>query len=82
MFCGGRQEVVLNDRPTDSQTTRWRHLKRGTTYEEIGRARLQASYPPNEGDVLVIYRGDDGKLWAREENEFLDGRFERQTDAE
>ena len=57
---------------------RWRHLKRGTTYEEIGRARLQASTClPDEGDVLIIYRGDDGKLWAREENEFLDGRFER-----
>ena len=57
---------------------RWRHKKRGTTYEEIGRAELQiAAGAVFEGDTLVVYRGEDGKLWARGEREFEDGRFER-----
>lgn len=56
----------------------WRHKKRGTVYMEIGRAELQDASPrgPAEGDTLVIYQGDDGKLWAREVTEFEDGRFE------
>lgn len=29
-----------------------------------------------EGARLVVYRGEDGQLWAREEREFGDGRFE------
>ncbi len=29
-----------------------------------------------EDEHLVIYRGDNGLLWAREEDEFDDGRFE------
>ena len=56
--------------------TRWRHVERGTVYEEIGRAELQAAMDLIEGDTLVIYRGEDGKLWARQEDEFEDGRFE------
>jgi hypothetical protein len=32
-----------------------------------------------EGARLVVYRGEDGKLWAREEAEFGDGRFEPVT---
>ncbi len=78
----------LSDRVTELEATtcndslqvggrRWRHLKRGTEYTEIGRAQLQvASSDPVEGSELVIYRGDDGKLWARETGEFEDGRFE------
>lgn len=55
----------------------WRHIKRGTVYTEIGRAELQdATGSVTEGCSLVIYRGDDGKLWARQEDEFEDGRFE------
>ncbi len=58
-------------------TRAWRHVKRGTTYVEIGRAKLQAATgPAGEGDTLVIYRGSDGNLWAREAHEFEDGRFE------
>ncbi|WP_394657635.1 hypothetical protein [uncultured Novosphingobium sp.] len=35
-----------------------------------------AGLNPGEGDGLVIYRGEDGKLWARLADEFHDGRFE------
>lgn len=56
---------------------RYKHIKRGTVYEVVGRAELQVAtfVRPGEGHVLVVYRGDDGKLWAREESEFMDGRF-------
>jgi hypothetical protein len=56
----------------------WRHRKRGTIYIEIGRAEFQAATGyPDEGCILVIYRGEDGQLWARWDQEFEDGRFER-----
>jgi len=60
---------------------RWRHKKRGTHYTELGTARLQLASPVviEEGAVLVVYRGDDGVLWARPEAEFKDGRFEQVT---
>ena len=55
---------------------RWQHVKRGTTYEVIGTAELQMSNDLLvDGSEMVVYRGDDGKLWAREEGEFTDGRF-------
>jgi hypothetical protein len=68
---------------SEHQSTRqWRHRKRGTAYVEIGRATLQAATgPAGEGDTLVIYRGEDGRIWAREVHEFEDGRFEEASDA-
>jgi hypothetical protein len=55
---------------------RYRHVKRGTVYEVIGEAELQmATVDLVDGSALVIYRGQDGKIWAREEGEFHDGRF-------
>jgi hypothetical protein len=56
---------------------KWRHIKRGTLYTEIGRAELQiVNWNVVKGSRLVIYRGEDGKLWARQEDEFEDGQFE------
>ena len=61
----------------DPQTTRRvRHQKRGTTYEVIGTAELQMDTDLVDGAFLTIYRGEDGKWWARQEDEFEDGRFE------
>lgn len=54
-----------------------RHLKRGSTYRVIGTAMLQASTGPvGEAAALVIYKDEKGRLWARAETEFDDGRFE------
>lgn len=55
---------------------RWRHKERGTHYTEIGIASLQTVGQLTEGCNLMVYRGDDGQLWARPEREFMDGRFE------
>lgn len=58
---------------------RIRHLKRGTTYEIIGLARMQCSTHGmmHLDDVpMVIYRGEDGKIWARHPSEFTADRFE------
>lgn len=56
---------------------RWRHLKRGSTYVEIGRGEVQSSKPIAEGETLVAYRAHDGRLWFRPASEFDDGRFVR-----
>lgn len=61
---------------TPEGMVRYRHKKRGTTYEVLGVAELQAEQPQVEKAALTIYRGDDGKLWARNTAEFHDGRFE------
>ncbi len=56
---------------------RVRHRQHGTEYEVLGVAELQIAYAPvMEGSKLVVYRGEDGRLWAREVGEFRDGRFE------
>lgn len=56
----------------------YRHKARGALYEVLGDAELQASAGAEieEGWKLTIYRGADGKLWARPADEFHDGRFE------
>lgn len=56
---------------------RYRHKKRGTTYELIGGAVLQKSSLLRDEDPMAVYRSeDDGRLWVRSYNEFYDGRFE------
>lgn len=66
--------------PTDpirtTKTRLVRHKKRGTFYTIIGTAELQMATDLVDGAFLTIYRGDDGKWWARQEDEFEDGRFE------
>jgi hypothetical protein len=57
--------------------TRYRHKKRGTVYEYIGTAKVQALVPVEENDVVAIYRGENGCLWVRPIAEFKDGRFEQ-----
>jgi len=54
---------------------KWRHKKRGTTYTEIGRGKLQSTGHMDMRDC-VIYQGEDGAFWIRPTDEFEDGRFE------
>lgn len=58
----------------------WTHLhkKRGSRYKVVGMARAQCStIPINDGDMLTLYRGEDGVYSVRPPAEFADGRFER-----
>lgn len=71
--------VEVRGMPFVESLERVRHIKRGTEYDVLGFAELQSEefYGPTEGALLVIYRGADGKIWAREDSEFNDGRFKR-----
>ena len=60
----------------------FRHKKRGTSYAVQGYASLRAEGACETGAVLVIYKGDDGKTWARPHDEFHDGRFVEVTEQE
>lgn len=53
-----------------------RHVKRGTEYRLIGRGIVQTSEPLNDDEYVMIYEGQDGSLWARDADEWSDGRFE------
>jgi hypothetical protein len=54
----------------------YRHKRRGGIYTVLGRASLQTNQPIEDDQELVIYRAQDGRLWARPVGEFYDGRFE------
>jgi hypothetical protein len=63
---------------------RYRHKKRGTTYEIITHdASMQCSAVPDfegmfEDDNWTVYRNvDTGAIYVRPTDEFMDGRFER-----
>lgn len=59
-----------------------RHVGRGTVYTVVGEATLQTTIELYDYEPLVIYRGEDGQLWARPTSEFNDGRFEALTTQE
>jgi hypothetical protein len=76
-MCAHHRARVALEQIDAPSPRRVRHKKRGTTYAVIGEDfRLQSSRPIEEGETLAIYRGDDGKGWARPLDEFTDGRFE------
>ena len=56
---------------------RWRHKKRGTTYDLVGEAQVQANddSPLTDYEVVAVYRGANGELWVRRLSEFME-RFE------
>ncbi len=51
-------------------TNTYKHVKTGGIYTIEGECRLEATNRP-----AILYRGKDGVLWARDKEEFFDGRF-------
>lgn len=53
-----------------------RHLKRGSVHGVLTeRASVQSDTPIVEGDEVVVYIGEEGRVWIRPPAEFDDGRF-------
>ena len=53
--------------------SRWRHLKRGSTYVVLMSGIIEAT-----NQICLIYQSEaDGRVWVRPAREFMDGRFER-----
>lgn len=57
--------------------TVWRHKKTGGVYAIIGVCRLEATNAP----AYLYTSTSNGVVWARDMDEFLDGRFENITPA-
>lgn len=51
------------------------HRKSGGRYTLLGEGRLQCDTPLADMAEIAIYRGEDGRLWARDAVEFA-GRFD------
>ena len=51
------------------------HVKTNGEYEIVDTINLQASKPITSDTQVVIYLDKSGNMWAREINEFFDGRF-------
>lgn len=65
---------ALLEKITDGQ--RVQHVKRGSTYRVLGRAKVQTDVPLKDYDEVVIYQSEhDQSLWVRLVLEFEDGRF-------
>lgn len=50
--------------------TRWLHAKTGGVYTVLMHATEEAT-----GRPVIVYRGEDDRVWTRPEAEFFDGRF-------
>lgn len=55
---------------------KWRHKRRGSTYTGMGAATLTTSSSRviSEGDRLIVFRDEFGKLWAQPNREFYTQR--------
>lgn len=71
-----KQEFRISEDDPPRNGDVYRHTRRGSSYTVVGRASLQTANLVRDNEVLVIYKGENGELWARPIQEFCDGRFE------
>lgn len=78
------RRFALHAHPSLRPGSRWKHTKRGTTYQVIDLARYNSSAAntplgpgvPRDGDWLALYRCEQSAEYSvRSVAEFLDGRF-------
>jgi hypothetical protein len=60
------------------KASRWRSKSSQLVYSELCRGKLELTYNRAliEGDRVVVYQSEDGKIYLRPEVEFDDGRYE------
>lgn len=63
------------ERSTPAEPTH-QHIKSGGKYVYVGHGKLQTDIPLEDLEVLIAYRGEDGRLWFRAPAEFNE-RFKR-----
>lgn len=54
----------------------WTHKVKGGEYRMLGEALLQCDVPLTDMDRVVVYQGEDGRIWVRDGSEW-DDRFTR-----
>ena len=65
---------IVDAGPFPAIGSRWQHRKRGSIYEVVSNARIEATL-----EAAVVYRDTAvGMTWVRPLAEFIDGRFEQQ----
>lgn len=52
----------------------WQH-KNGNLYQILALGKLQSNIPTADMLDVIIYQGEDRKIWVRSVSEFSDGRF-------
>lgn len=72
-----RWSRVIQQTTFSPKQLRWRHKKRGTIYQIVGEAQVQADKdaPLTDYEVVVVYSDEEGRMWVRRQSEF-DERFE------
>lgn len=84
--CITAQEAMEINRDHAQPPRDYYHKKRGTYYQHIGEARLNFTRDTlladllKDGEMLVLYRGEDGVYSVRHPVEMNDGRFTKLTE--
>lgn len=60
---------------TDELGGVWLHPERKSSYWIVCEGEVQISTTLKEGDIAVVYRSMDNKIYIRGKTEFTDGRF-------
>ena len=74
-FRKRRDRTIAGERSTSAEPTH-QHVKSGGKYVYVGHGKLQTDIPLEDLEVLIAYRGEDGRLWFRPPAEFNE-RFQR-----